>query len=513
MATVVTVHGTFASGPLEGDKWWQRGSPFAAYLQALVEGTDGELKIEPHVWDGFNSELSRRAAGEQLAEKLTTLDAAGEPYVVVGHSHGGSVVSAALLRLAKQRVSLNAMQRWITVGTPFIKTRRQRFLFSRLGVFGKAIYLTLLTFLVLGALAMFIQAETRGPFEWSVAVLTFAGPIALFYGGLRYLESRRSVRFNRRLLGLASKNFADRWLSLWHAKDEAVQSLKAVKRLDVEIFSRDFAASSLNLLAVVIIPLLCLWTLNSEPTMDAIAARVFPLIDAVGNDELYMSGGTNIFENAAVLFIGLLVIPAGFLLPGVTFSNLPPIAEIGLLALGLAVLIGAAVCLTLAFNGLARIVSHGLSLVLNPMTLAQLKAVAYGSDTREDLAFDASEWPIWLDRGYPPLPHQVADDLEQASDHAIGHAIPKFRNIVECLAAAETPEATSDVLADYLTWQELIHTSYFEDESFAKLVAYAICQCEGFRPTAIFEQDPSYAEIGQAYAAIVNAAYVEPSGI
>ena len=153
--------------------------------------------------------------------------------------------------------------------------------------------------------------------------------------------------------------------------------------------------------------------------------------------------------------------------------------------------------------------SHGLSLVLNPMTLAQLKAVAYGCDVQEDLAVDASEWPIWLTRGYPPLPPQVADNLEQASDQAIGHAIPKFRNIVENLTAAETPEATSDVLADYLTWQELIHTTYFEDERFVQLLAYAICQCEGFRPTAAFEGAPAYAESARAFAAIVNAAYVE----
>lgn len=508
MATIVTVHGTFATGPLEGEKWWQRGSPFSAYLAHFVESDGGEIKIEPHIWNGLNSETSRRASGEALAATLTRLDEAGEPFVVLGHSHGGSVVSAALLTCAKMRRPLSAMQRWITVGTPFIKTTRQRFLFSRLGFFGKAVYLTLLTFFVLGLLALFGPAATLD--EWYsglLAIVLFGGPFALFYAGLRYLESRRSLRFNPRLLRYAEENFADRWLSLWHAKDEAVQSLKAVKRLDVKIFSRDFAASTLNLMAVIIIPVLCIWTLMSPAVMDVIAAHVLPILDA-HPDDLYSAGGHNIFENAIVLLLALCFVPPSFLIPGFVYENPSPLTDFLLLSLGIAILIGAAVCLTWAFNFLARLISLGLSLLLNPMTLAQMRAVAYGSDTREDLAVDASEWPIWMSRGYPPMKGAAADDLEQASDVAIGHAIPKFRNVVENLAEADSPEATSDVLADYLTWPELIHTSYFTQERFAKLVAYAVCQCDGFRPSAHFVNDPEFAQVAQAYATIVEGAVV-----
>ena len=39
-------------------------------------------------------------------------------------------------------------------------------------------------------------------------------------------------------------------------------------------------------------------------------------------------------------------------------------------------------------------------------------------------------------------------------------------NIIDSLTAAESAEATSDVVADYLTWRELIHTSYFDDDEF-----------------------------------------------
>src|SRR5690606_20317782 len=117
----------------------QRGSVVATRLAEYVEGADGALRIEPHPWDGHNSETSRRAAGAALADKITDLDSRGEPFVVIGHSHGGSVISSALLNCARHRRMLPHMGGWITVGTPFIKTERQRFLFSRLGLFGRAI--------------------------------------------------------------------------------------------------------------------------------------------------------------------------------------------------------------------------------------------------------------------------------------------------------------------------------------------------------------------------------------
>lgn len=418
------------------------------------------------------------------------------------------MLGAALLNAARNKQPLRLLQRWITVGTPFIKTERQRFLFSRLGILGKAIYLTLLTFLVLGVLIAFGGSVENEAAAWGLLLITFIGPIALFYGLLRFQERRRSLRFNRRHLGFAEKHFADRWLSLWHAKDEAVQCLKAVKRVDIMIFPRHFAASALHLLAIGIIPLLCLLALNSPSIMNAIAGRVFSIIEASAAADLYPSGGANIFENAAVLFLGLLVIPANLLLPGVAFDEVPFPAQIGLLVFGIAVLIGGAYVLTLATNGIAMLVSHALSAVLNPLTLAQLKAATYGSDALEDFAIDASVWPVWLTRGFPPLPMEIARGIETTSDRAIGTAIPKFRNIIESLTAAETSDATSNVIADYLTWQELIHTSYFDHDDFVKLVAFALCRTDGFRPTQAFASDPAFDDVGKAYSSIAHGAFV-----
>jgi hypothetical protein len=357
--------------------------------------------------------------------------------------------------------------------------------------------------MVLVGLAVFVGADEREWPEWLIAVLSAFGPMAAFYAAVSIRQFRNGSRRVAKT-GVAAETFGPRWLSLWHAKDEAVQSLKAVKKLDVEVFSHDFAASALNLLAIAIIPIVCLLLLTSETLMDTVAEQLFFRFDAITAEDIYKAGGHDIFQNAAVVLLWLIVFPASVLFPPAAFSQMSDLATLGLLVVSLVLLVGTAVCLTWIFNQAARIASHGLSLALNPLTVSQLKAVAYGSDVQEALAVDAAEWPIWLSRGYPPLPAWIATDLEQASDCAISEVIPKFRNIVKNMTEADTKRATADVLADYLTWKELIHTSYFDQDRFIKVVAYAIGQSGGFRSAPALINDSDYPHVARAYETIMQ---------
>src|SRR5262245_37461302 len=54
MATIVTVHGTGATGEESGPKWWQKTSACEMKLREFVQGSDGPLKYEQLVWDGSN---------------------------------------------------------------------------------------------------------------------------------------------------------------------------------------------------------------------------------------------------------------------------------------------------------------------------------------------------------------------------------------------------------------------------------------------------------------------------
>src|SRR5689334_7522974 len=98
MATLIFIHGTFAAGPQAGDKWWQEGSQFEAHMRNMLEACSGELTFKRVRWDAKNSVSSRREAGKELLSSMLELEEAEQPYCVIGHSHGGSVIAAALMR-------------------------------------------------------------------------------------------------------------------------------------------------------------------------------------------------------------------------------------------------------------------------------------------------------------------------------------------------------------------------------------------------------------------------------
>lgn len=79
-------------------------------------------------------------------------------------------------------------------------------------------------------------------------------------------------------------------------------------------------------------------------------------------------------------------------------------------------------------------------------------------------------------------------------------AVPKIACERSRLARVAVPSQSGEptpVLNDYLTWYELIHTSYFRVPRFCKLVCYAIAHSPGFRPSEEFKRDPNYELMGQ----------------
>lgn len=128
MTTIISIHGTFTDGSEEGAQWWQRGSSFECHLRECIEVEGGSLRFQPLLWNGHNSEETRQTAAETLIERCKTLESRGERYFLIGHSHGGSIISNALLLASQSTVLLPNMLLAITVGTPFIHFARSSFL-------------------------------------------------------------------------------------------------------------------------------------------------------------------------------------------------------------------------------------------------------------------------------------------------------------------------------------------------------------------------------------------------
>ena len=288
MATIVTVHGTFAHAGSDtaGEpaspadlQWWQSGSTFDHDMREMIDAvpgmSTGKLEVTRFEWSGDNSEVDRRAAGRELFRYMKTLEERAEPYCVVGHSHGGSVIGWAMLEAAARRHRLDHLRRWITVGTPFVSLKKERLLFQRLDLLRKVVFVASMMLVLMWL--VYILAETIsgermlfGSVFPGVIVVTGAMmslPIVVLYFILRVWNSRSLLHYRRSVRRRAAESFASRWLPLTHTDDEAVQGLAFLPGAKLEFFDKAFAVPALTMLSVFAMPLLYLLVLTSPTIM------------------------------------------------------------------------------------------------------------------------------------------------------------------------------------------------------------------------------------------------------
>jgi hypothetical protein len=287
MATIVAVHGTFAHSeqPLAlatadvPPQWWQHGSGFERDMKMLVESADGPVEIRPFKWSGDNSELGRRAAGADLLHALRDLESRGEPYCVVGHSHGGSVIASALLEAARRKEPLAGLRRWITIGTPFVALRKERWLFTRLDLWPRTLFVASLMLLVMFGVYIATEMASGMPMLFGATfpgVLAITGlmmslPAVAAYVVLSFLDSRKLLLYRKAVTDRAKTVFGPRWLSLAHTDDEAIQGLGYLPAAKLKFFDKAFAVHTLTIVSVAAVPLLYLAILFSPPLMVGIA--------------------------------------------------------------------------------------------------------------------------------------------------------------------------------------------------------------------------------------------------
>ena len=498
MATLIFVHGTFASGPEGGHRWWQRGSAFDGHLHHLIGAENGDVAVERFVWDGNNSVASRRAAGNVLYRKMIDLEKAERPYCLVGHSHGGSVIADALMRAAIERQPLQHLRRWITVGTPFIVPQKARFLFSRLNRLGRAVLVAIITFAFCATLASFSSFEDD-PGALAAAILSVAiVPYLLVYLTLWLIDRRRHWHFRRRALAKFDKTFAARWFGLWHKDDEAICGLAALGSANRAIFDRMFAVPALSMLAVVLFPILVYAVFSNQDLAQWLLdhhLRTFGpgKLKGIVEAAALKGGGREVGINFVLLLTTggeafTLIFPA-------SPSTARALFLIGVVPIT-ALLLSLIILMLVTF--LAMPVSIVLSHLLNASTWAQLRRTGFGGDVQGESEIEARTVPVGFSRRCATLPDEVASELSAVSNAVAAKSISKLREAINAIAFAKD-ESRRGALAEYLTWNELIHTTYFDAPAVRKLIAYAIAETDGFRASDLFRSDPDYARVGAWY--------------
>ncbi len=301
---VILVHGTYAANESdEGDAWWQIGSePWNEFRQRLPRHARLAARGEVFHWSGENSERERIKAARELLEQLREYEVKQQPYHLVGHSHGGSVIWHALRLSLVERQQLNWLKSWSTVGTPFLH-HRTRDVWSLANILNVVIAIVLfrpayhtfgalvkalcgpwlgwdanrvvqekvperLTFLETPVLRVFelmgigvqmVDGDIRiGSFDSSrgdsfaqylvsspegwlmilVAVLVVYVYVNLGAFCLGPVLESVWMRSDARLQKRVMRKYRDRWLGIWSDDDEAINGLRATLNMSLSIVSK-----------------------------------------------------------------------------------------------------------------------------------------------------------------------------------------------------------------------------------------------------------------------------------
>jgi len=513
MATIFTVHGSFASGPDTGDKWWQRGGPLERDLRNYVSAVDGDLRFEPFVWNGENRENARRSAGSELQGRLQAEEVQNLSYCLVGHSHGGSVIGHAICGVISTTQMPN-LSSWTTVGTPFIETKRNRSAFLRLGRFGRSVYLFALMILLFLAFGIFGDVYKGGlmeyirmfPSRWLDHVyemLLFGVPTLVLIVLTKY--SRTKLRDREYFTSLSgSPGARNKPLWLWHATDEAIQALQSAKSLTLNASKKDKFATAISALSILIVPSLVYLATACDHCVQTVTSFWNESAGPLGR---VRSPPAFTLDRVTLLIVFYLELPYT-LLKYVLGPHLyyveearPTLASILIFlstVISLTALFGISWLIHFAATLLGRAVSGRLSFIFNAFVSEQVRLAAFGSDTEAEYAIGASPHPQWVTAVPRALPDELADEISAKSDKAAAEAIPQIRRAISKMGG--NPADIFEILAIYPWGNELVHTTYFDVPAFRKLVAYAIAQGKGFEATDAFKADPDYAVVCRWYS-------------
>lgn len=160
---VVLVHGTFARGAT-----WTRpsASPLCARLRRAF-GT--ALEFDAFEWSGENSHAARVDGGVALAAHLQDLvdHRRGRALFVIGHSHGGTVITHALRH---RPVLVRELDGVVFLSTPFLQVRRRPHASALAWFFGLSLWVAVISL----AVEAENQLRALGTPGWLAGLLGFS---------------------------------------------------------------------------------------------------------------------------------------------------------------------------------------------------------------------------------------------------------------------------------------------------------------------------------------------------
>jgi hypothetical protein len=529
MTKIITVHGTNAGNPSdEGEHWWQRNSPFQKRLSTWLN-LDG-VEFEPFHWnEGPNSELARRWAGERLLKRLKELEKSGEDYYLIGHSHGGSVIHHALLAASANGLQLKHLRNWLTIGTPFLWTKPNWLAFRRLGSLGKVAYVYAIAILfgvITGmpimyfygrsyfhsytqaaagsngeAFSLLFLPATVDPADFVyISSELIVVPLALFVLLFIWLGERRMrSRYARKTQTFFLANYIPRWQSLRSRQDEAITMLRTTGPLKLTLFYGNLLVQPTKTLIVTVITLFAIGSL----TVSAVLFYKFGfskeyVVNSLAYGQKYfgwvspkVSLDLQQISSEPMDVRSVLAFYADHAL--ITAAGVIGIIVILLFYFGLAWLFFALVGL------IAHLAGFPTSFFLNRITADQVRRSAFGNDTIGERVTQVAAVPQGCDADFGLVPEEIEATLTAFSDKNAVKTLASVRHVLGLDTETQSKRDVASIVAKQLSWHELIHTSYFDVDEFAKLIGYVLHRAGLASLSESFRADPDYEKIKLAY--------------
>lgn len=455
---IITVHGTGDSQPgPEGEKWWQRGSEFSGWLIEELAARGVAADIHPLIWTGANSATAREEASRALDKHVRKLTKDYDNVHVIGHSHGGNVANEAAVLLnwrggrADKKSARDRLRSISTVGTPFFQSDVSPG--ERFGAYGFG-----LMALVSAALIVFLFASpqtflglTTGN-EWFVdeasiqardqalgSILRGIGIAGLFASLFLAPIAWRGLMRIRRAGRRQPK--ADLF-SIWHPEDEAIAFLQRIEELPVEPFARgSFWRGSRTggilwgVSAVFLLPLLGLMTLVADwllkRFLDPQPVEFPPYgfgpapLEAVGQQMILFG-----IAGAPLVFGGIYLLYRAFAFLGLEVLGRRP---------------------------------------LNGVVSGALKGIAFGKDGDHDPRNVSSRSHLFSTEARV-LEGDLAAKMTANTSDAARRLFDKYRSRAFGVDTDQR-EIAREISEDALTWDALIHTTYFDHRETAEALA------------------------------------------
>lgn len=456
---VITVHGTGDTAETTtGEKWFQNGSHFVSGLTAQLAQQGVEAEVHPHLWSGANSASEREKGARSLTKLIRHLTKSYEGVHVIGHSHGGNVANDAATMLNWSRKQKKPqLASLTTVGTPFFRTQVTRgealgaWAFGVMALISMFVLLPILLF-ILFALAVdsasLLSPQTASDREiatmvWTLLPIAAAGVTAqLFILPLAFRGIARIHRAGRRPRPDTAI------FSIRHPEDEAISFLSRVEGLPIEPFPRWSVLRGSRTGAIV-------WGVRA--VLALLMIGVFLIVtDFVVLATITISGG---FERPYTL-------PPLFGLP------LQDMGLIGLGALLMAVTLAASPVVFGAVYLFYRLIAgtageFAFRNSLNGIVGGALRGLAFGRDGDNRIG-DVSPNSHYYATLSQVLAGDVAERMAINSNDASRRLFEKYRRGVFS-AHSNQNEVLDQISKDALTWDSLVHTTYFDQPEVVEL--------------------------------------------